>query len=85
MKAGQLPPVEERLPEQYKIVQPPHGIGVYGGTWRITSQGSGPSNRLYWHKKNADELEKLPHVGFHTVSEDGLVYTFTLRKGLKWS
>ncbi len=85
VKAGQLPPVEDRLPEQYKIVQPPHGIGTYGGTWRITSQGSGPSNRLYWHKKNSDEFVKLPHVGFHSVSEDGLVYTFTLRKGLKWS
>ena len=85
VKAGQLPPVEERLPEVYKIVQPPHGIGVYGGTWRVTSTGSGPSNRRYWHKKNSDEFVKLPHVGFHTVSEDGLVYTFTLRDGLKWS
>ena len=85
VKAGQLPPVEERLPEAYKIVQPPHGIGVYGGTWRVTSTGSGPSNRRYWHKKNSDEFVKLPHVGFHTVSEDGKLYTFTLREGLKWS
>ena len=76
VKAGKLPPVEDRLPKDFKVNQPPHGIGVYGGTWRITSTGSGPSNRMYWHKKNSDEFVKVPHVGFHEVSEDGLVYTF---------
>ena len=30
VKAGQLPPVEERLPEEVKVVQGPHGIGIYG-------------------------------------------------------
>jgi len=85
VKEGKLPPVEDRLPKNFKVVQPPHGIGTYGGTWRITSTGSGPSNRLYWHKKNANEFVKLPHVGFHKVSEDGRVYTFTLREGIHWS
>jgi len=87
VKQGKLPPVEERLPEEFKVNQPPHGIGTYGGTWRITSTGGdlwGP-NRMYWHKKNADAVLKGAHVGFDEISDDGRVYTFRLRKGLKFS
>ena len=86
VKAGQLPPVEERLPEEVKVVKPPHGIGVYGGTWRVTATGGGPRNGRYWDKKNADEVSRhIPHVGFFTISEDGRTYTYRNRKGLKWS
>ena len=85
VKAGQLPPVEERLPEEIKVVQGPHGIGVYGGRQRITSTGGGPSNRMYWDKKNANEIEHLPNVGFYEISDDGRTYTYRNRKGLKWS
>ncbi len=85
VKAGQLPPVEERLPEEIKVVQGPDGIGEYGGRQRITSTGGGPSNRMYWDKKNANEIEHLPHVGFYEISDDGRVYTFRNRKGLNWS
>ena len=86
VKAGQLPPVEERLPEEVKVVKPPHGIGVYGGIWRVTATGGGPRNGRYWDKKNGDEVSRhIPHVGFFTISEDGRTYTYRNRRGLNWS
>ena len=32
--AGELPPVEKRLPEEPLVVKPYEKIGQYGGTWR---------------------------------------------------
>ena len=72
VKAGKLPPVEQRLPEEILVMQPPHGIGTYGGTWRITATGGGPRKAGYWDKKNSDEVSQhIPHVGFYSISEDG--------------
>ena len=87
VKAGQLPPVEERLPEEIKVVSPPDGIGDYGGTRRVTWSGGASAwmSWYYWDKKNSNEVEHLPHVGFFEISEDGRTYTFRNRKGLKWS
>ena len=34
VKAGKLPPVDERLPENPRVVQPVERVGKYGGTWR---------------------------------------------------
>ena len=31
--SGDLPPVEERLPENPLVVEPVERVGVYGGTW----------------------------------------------------
>ena len=35
VKAGQLPPVDERLPSNPKVVEPYDSIGQYGGTLRM--------------------------------------------------
>src|SRR5688572_18982301 len=32
--AGELPPLEERLPAEPLVVEPIESIGEYGGTWR---------------------------------------------------
>ncbi len=32
VKAGKLPPVENRIPEEPMVVKPLHSIGKYGGT-----------------------------------------------------
>jgi len=87
VKQGKLPPVEERLPEEVKVVQPPHAIGTYGGIRRTTGTGSASSwsSWAYWDKKNSNEFEHLPHVGYYETSDDGRVYTYWWRKGLKWS
>lgn len=47
VKAGKLPPVDQRLPDEILVMQPPHGIGTYGGTWRITATGGGPRKAGY--------------------------------------
>ena len=37
--AGELPPVEERLPDDPIVVEPLDGIGTYGGTARLFLAG----------------------------------------------
>src|SRR5207237_2395670 len=34
VQSGQLPPVEQRLPQDPMVLKPAHEIGRYGGTWR---------------------------------------------------
>ena len=41
VKAGKLPPVEQRLPAEPLVVKPVHEIGKYGGTWRRAFTGQG--------------------------------------------
>ena len=41
VKAGKLPPVKERIPEEPMVVKPLHSIGKYGGTWRRAFTGPG--------------------------------------------
>ena len=41
VKAGKLPPVDKRLPEEPLVIKPLQGIGRYGGTWRRGFTGPG--------------------------------------------
>ena len=34
VKAGKLPPVEQRIPQEPMVLKPIRNIGKYGGTWR---------------------------------------------------
>ena len=34
VKAGKLPPVEQRLPKTPMVITPNESVGVYGGRWR---------------------------------------------------
>jgi peptide/nickel transport system substrate-binding protein len=34
VKAGKLPPVQERVSQEPLVIKPGHEIGKYGGTWR---------------------------------------------------
>ena len=91
--AGELPPVEERLPSQPVVVQPLVGVGEYGG------ELAGPSTNpacCGW-----DELEMrvqklftidtdltniIPNVAESVeVSGDQTVFTISIRAGHKWS
>lgn len=91
--AGQLPPVEERLPDNPMVVPVVERIGQYGGDWR--EYISGPSERykiqrafayehlVHW---NANFSEVVPNVAESwDISEDARHYTFSLRQGIKWS
>lgn len=45
--AGELPPVEERLPVNPLVVEPVERVGSYGGTWRTGLVGGGDSAWLH--------------------------------------
>jgi peptide/nickel transport system substrate-binding protein len=94
--AGDLPPIEERLPapEDLLVIQPVHEIGKYGGTWRrgFTGPGDGQNGHrvagsdrlLFWDANNFPEV--VPNVAKSwEVSEDGTTITVNLRQGAKWS
>jgi peptide/nickel transport system substrate-binding protein len=91
--SGALPPVEERLPASPMVVTPLEGIGQYGGTWHMGTRGGGDEviyvrtvgyhNLVRW---NTDWTGVIPDVAeSFDVNEEGTVFTFHLRPGMKWS
>jgi peptide/nickel transport system substrate-binding protein len=93
VKAGQLPPVDKRLPAEPLVVLPYEECGRYGGTLRGLSRAleSGTSEILSWRQVNlvrlADDLVTIvPNVAKSwTWSDDRKSITFQLRKGHRWS
>jgi len=94
VSAGTLPAVEDRLPdaEDVFVVAPVAAIGEYGGTWRraFTGPNDGQNaDRIMMDedlKFDLDGVTIIPNVAKgYTVSDDGITYTLTLRKGMKWS
>ena len=91
--AGDLPPVEERLPAEPVVVEPLESVGVYGG------ELAGPSTNPTCCGWDALEmrLQKLltidtdlttiiPNIAKDfEASDDQTVFTITLREGHKWS
>lgn len=90
--AGQLPPLEERLPKNPLVVEPLDSIGQYGGVMRHPLVGSwasrfysmmGAENLVTW-TPNWDGV--IPNVAESwDVSDDSSEFTFYLREGMKWS
>ena len=93
VKAGKLPPVEQRIPAEPMVLKPLHTIGTYGGIWRRGFLGPGDrenGNRiragdklLFWDKTGT-EIAPSVAKGFE-LSADGKKTTLFLRKGMKWS
>ncbi len=94
VNAGELPPVEERLPEDPQVLVNPE-VGIYGGIWRQATP-SGTYNHAYSHltryiSNNAliydrDNATIIPNwVSSFDYNEEYTEFSFTLRKGLKWS
>ncbi len=88
-----LPPLAERLPVNPLVVTPVEKVGIYGGQLRRGLRGSADHNGILrmvgnqglvrW---NLEFTEPLPNVAEKwDVNADATVYTFYLRKGMKWS
>jgi len=89
---GDLPPVEERLPQSPVVVEPVESIGRYGGDWRrlavslndilmTTRLGYEPVVR--WDRTGRKVVPGLAERW--EVLDAGRRFVFHLRKGLKWS
>lgn len=80
--AGELPPIEERLPLEPVVIEPTDEIGIYGGT--IIS-GHAPNDE-YLLMLDRAAVETIPNLakGWE-FNEDGTSMTLYLREGLKWS
>ncbi len=90
--AGELPPVEERLPRNPLVIQPTEMIGEYGGVMR--GAFTGPGDRPRYERWNNDytifwdtgATELQPRLAYRwEANEDATQWTFYLREGLKWS
>jgi peptide/nickel transport system substrate-binding protein len=90
---GELPPVEERLPENPLVVLPVKSVGEYGGTWYRGWRGINDFHcygrivyepMLRWPRDPSDPVQPglAEDWGW---TDDGKTLTLFLRKGLKWS
>jgi peptide/nickel transport system substrate-binding protein len=95
VKAGKLPPVDQRLPASPRVLKPLEEAGQYGGTWRRAYRGIsdrwGPTKLLEEHTIEWDAPDpNTIRVTANVVekweqSADATEFTFYLRKGMKWS
>ncbi|MCD4669870.1 MAG: ABC transporter substrate-binding protein [Actinomycetia bacterium] len=86
---GEIPALEDRLPKNPLVIKPSQEIGQYGGTLMFKL----PSNLrmdfgyefvCMWHADtNYGIYDNV--IESWDANEDGSVYTFHLREGLKWS
>jgi peptide/nickel transport system substrate-binding protein len=91
VKAGSLPPVDQRLPKNPMVMTGYEGNGNYGGTWRRAFQGvsdiNGPTKVLdrcwAWFDKNLNLIPR--QLESWSVTPDAKVWTIKMRQGLKWS
>lgn len=94
--AGELPPIEERLPENPRVVEAlgSAGQGVYSDELKLGFAGTDPGwgllnffacmeSLVSWSPDfNKLEMSLAEKID---VSADAMTYTIHLRKGLKWS
>jgi peptide/nickel transport system substrate-binding protein len=91
-KEGKLPVVDKRLPEKPEVIKT-DSIGRYGGTLRSALRGNGDGNAILrlmspqglvrWNKEFSGVVPNIAESW--TLSADAKEYTFTLRKGMRWS
>jgi peptide/nickel transport system substrate-binding protein len=92
VKAGKLPPVEQRLPEQPLVVPVVEKTGEYGGVWRRAFLGPADANNyvrvvydgLFRFGPDGAQIEPKLALGAKS-SPDFKVWTILLRKGARWS
>ena len=98
VKAGKLPPVDQRLPSSPKLVnempasQLKYEIGKYGGTLRVAALTGRDADVFVFQNEplvNTPGLLGNEVTGnvlkSYEVSTDQKVFTFHMREGMKWS
>ncbi len=91
--AGDLPPVDERLPNTPEVITPYEAVGTYGGTLRRVLGGSNDHNSILrvvspqgLTRWKADFSGVIPNVAESwTTNAEGSEFTFKLREGMRWS
>jgi len=93
VKAGKLPPVQERIGQDPLVIKPLREIGKYGGTWRRgftgpfdTSNGhrAAQNDKILYYDYTGTKL--VPNIArAWDVSPDGKITTVYLRRGMRWS
>jgi len=91
--AGELPPVEERLPEEPMVVEPLEKIGEYGGELRSAAlspefkgQDVSTARIQDLFRLSTDLKTVVPNIAKGwDWSDDLKTLTIYLRKGMKWS
>ena len=91
VQAGDLPALEERIPQEPLVVQVAEP-GDYGGTFKSVTLGPGDEpafGRIADYqpllRKNPMLTENEPNIATEIASDDGRVFTIKLRAGMRWS
>lgn len=90
--AGELPPVEERIPGDPVVREPLEEIGEYGGTMHVFACDDTPWNDMqgtergnYLLRTGKDGTIEGGLAKSYTISDDLKTFTLYLRKGVRWS
>ena len=92
VESGELPAVDERLPENPYVTEVVDRIGDYGGTlnWLATNSTDDPKLMALYNNINlvryTPSLTVKPDLAeSYEVSDDLSTFTFNLREGIRWS
>ncbi len=92
VKAGRLPPLSERLPEEPFVAEPVEEVGQYGGTLRTAYTramlggviGVALYEPVLFVRRDGRTIYANAAKSWE-MSSDGKILTLYLRKGMKWS
>ena len=90
---GVIPPVQDRLPANPVLIQPEEEAGAYGGVWRMGLLEPREYGKIFAFVEyeslvrwNPQWEAIVPNIAQSvTVNDSMTVFTFVLRKGMKWS
>ncbi len=91
VEQGKILPLEQRIPtgDDVMVVPPTQEIGIYGGEFRAITAASEVIRAFVMNRFILQDADLGGRVNFickdWDISDDGTVYTFTIRKGMRWS